>query len=79
MHFVNLSFKLYSNGHFVHFSLGHANGTLSPVRHFGFSSYPLLAQNSVAWVSIIDSECNKTTCVFNILVSYDFLVLFHNK
>jgi len=38
---------------FVCFSLGHANGTLAPVRQFGFGSYPLLPQNSVAWVSTL--------------------------
>jgi hypothetical protein len=60
--FVDVLGYLNSNDCFVHFSLGHANGTLNPVRRFGFSSYSLLPQNSVAWVSVIDSEWNTVAC-----------------
>nr|CAD7443819.1 unnamed protein product [Timema bartmani] len=31
------------------YSMTHTNGTLSTMRNFGYSLYPLLAQNSVAW------------------------------
>nr|CAD7403599.1 unnamed protein product [Timema poppensis] len=32
------------------YSMTHTNGTLSTMRNFGYSLYPLLAQNSVAWM-----------------------------
>jgi hypothetical protein len=50
--FMNALCYFINNDCFVLFSLGYANASLSPVRHFGFSSYPLLHQNSVAWVSV---------------------------
>jgi hypothetical protein len=74
--FMDALCYLKSNDCFVHFSLGHANGTLNPVRHFGFSGYPLLPQNSVAWVSVIGSDWNTVECVVQTFSCYNRLILY---
>ncbi|XP_021918407.1 uncharacterized protein LOC110829207 isoform X4 [Zootermopsis nevadensis] len=58
------------------YSLGHANGTLNPVRNFGFTSYPLLAQNSVAWGL---STCDWVNAVAQSTLAGELTVIFSHQ
>ncbi|PNF19015.1 hypothetical protein B7P43_G12399 [Cryptotermes secundus] len=58
------------------YSLGHANGTLNPVRRFGFSSYPLLPQNSVAWGL---STCDWVNAVAQGTLAGELTVIFSHQ
>ncbi|KAJ4444801.1 hypothetical protein ANN_06598 [Periplaneta americana] len=58
------------------YALGHANGTLNPVRNFGFSNYPLLAQNSVVWSL---STCDWVNAVAQGTLAGELAVIFSHQ